>query len=589
MSRFEGGEKAKSTKPGGYVEDVNGILQGSEYGDQMKADPLLGSRMSGMGGNDVMIGYAGNDRFHGGEGNDDLNGGGGDDLLIGGDGSDKLDGGDGSDELWGDDAVTLLVGGQGQISTLTFAASYDVGDVIKVVFDGIEYTQTITSTTAYSFDPANFTGGIGGLASALAAANVTVTGSSGTVTFTDADANATDGSFTLSGAVVDAAATRHEVALDLAAASVKDNLSKLVVTINGVSYESPLTDATNKQDEVLAQFVATHGAAILAQTGGSVTYDATEDQLILTGPADGTSLSLGTGFSAQVYTNTAPTAESNALTVTKADNTNGSITFQHASFAADITVSYTHDAAPLVAQTIASNAALQTYFHMTVAGSVVTMVWKTTGEIADLVVTDDTNGTGGMNFALAITQGTNGTPVADGLPISMTTLAVGVPVTDHDDPTYALTQTAIDPTVFVEATELHADVLTGGSGADKFIVLTKSGVNMLTAGVFDTITDLDFDADSLWLGFEIDTIAAPATISGLTLVDAVQTLFDPGGALAGAGQTAGLFSYGGVSYLVATNGGGSSFGDDDVIVKLTGVAGSIDAADFQVLAGVASI
>lgn len=589
MARFEYGEKARSTKPGGYLEIIDGVHVGSASGDQMKADSLLGTRMAGLGGNDVMIGYAGDERFDGGSGHDDVNGGAGNDLLLGGTGMDKLKGGDGADELWGDAGILALVtAGQGQVSTLTFAASYDVGDIVKVTFNGIDYVQTITSTAAYAFAAANFTG----LQAALTAANVTADFTGGVATFTDGDANVASGSFTVSGDVTDAAATRHEVMVDLAAGSVKDSLSKLVVTIDGVAYESALTDGTNKQDEVLAQFVATHGAAILAQAGGAVSYDTTEDRLILTGPVDGTSLTLGAGFSAQVYTNTLPTAESNALTVTKAPgsggNTDGSITFQHADFAADITVSYTDNAASQVATQIAGNASLQTYFNMSVAGNVVTMVWRTTGAIADLVITNDTNGTVGMNFALSVSQGSNGTSTPDGSAMAMSLISAGVQVTDHAAPADALVQDAVDPVYMVAASSLDADLYTGGAGGDKFVILTSSQ-NMLADGVYDTVTDLDLDADTIGLGFEVSALAPSATILGATLADAVQTLFGSGGALEDAPNTAGIFSYNAVSYLVATNGAGTSFGSDDVIVKLTGVTGTLDASDFSVVTAVAAV
>ena len=579
MARFEGGGMAKSTKPGGFQSmAADGLYLGSSKGDQLKADSLLGTRMSGLAGNDVIIGYAGDDRFDGGEGADDVNGGSGNDLLLGGDGSDKLSGGTGTDELWGDLALTVVVPGHGQISTVTFAASYDVGDVVKVLFNGLEYTQTITSTASYAFDDANFAG----LAAALIAANVTVDMSGSTATFTDSDADATSGSFTVSGDVTDVAATPHVVMLDLAAASVASDNGQFVVTIDGVEYASSLTDGVQVQDDILAGLVASHGAAILAQTGGTLSYDASLDQLILTGPSEGTSLALGSGFNGQAYTLTDPTNETNQLVVSKVSgNTgtdDGSITFSSANFS-DITEIFTGNSASQVANEIASNAALQTHFTMTVSDGTVTMVWKTTGDVANLTFIENAVGAG-MDFTLQITPGSDGTLTADGSAITMDTVTVGVTVTDHDAPASATTQEAADPTSYVDVGTLFADLLSGGAGADKFVLLANGSQNMLAEQVFDTISDIDLDADTIGLTFAIAGIAGPATVAGATLADSIQTLFDSGGALENAANTAAMVDYLGTFYMVATSDGGTSFGSDDVIVKLTGVAGTLDTSDF---------
>ena len=68
-----------------------------------------------------------------------------------------------------------------------------------------------------------------------------------------------------------------------------------------------------------------------------------------------------------------------------------------------------------------------------------------------------------------------------------------------------------------------------------------------------------------------------------SLQTAVQALFSSGGALKNVGHTAGLFNYNGTNYLVATNSAGTTFGNDDVIAQMTGVAGVLDKTDFYAL------
>ena len=64
---------------------------------------------------------------------------------------------------------------------------------------------------------------------------------------------------------------------------------------------------------MLAHFVTTHAAAILAASGGTLSYDVAEDRLILTGPLDGAPITL-TDFSAQVYTGSISGGSSEVVT-----------------------------------------------------------------------------------------------------------------------------------------------------------------------------------------------------------------------------------------------------------------------------------
>lgn len=169
----------------------------------------------------------------------------------------------------------------------------------------------------------------------------------------------------------------------------------------------------------------------------------------------------------------------------------------------------------------------------------------------------------------------------------------GVTVIDHVDPVDTVTQEAADPYQYFVAVALAADVLTGGEGNDTFVMLSSVGAsNMLAANVFSSITDLDLGGDGaapvdlIALQFAINTVASSVDITGAgaTLADAVASLFGTGGVLADAANTAVIATHGKDSYLIATQGAGTEFGMDDVIVKVTGVVGTLDTMDFALIA-----
>jgi hypothetical protein len=159
---------------------------------------------------------------------------------------------------------------------------------------------------------------------------------------------------------------------------------------------------------------------------------------------------------------------------------------------------------------------------------------------------------------------------------------------------------------------IASDTLEGGEGKDAYVMAESQFATM------DTIVGLNLggasDSDSgdkLVLGgylragdfgsvgeesnalqvenlLNVNTVVnsgQASAIEGVDLQTAVNTLFQAGGAFdqAGAAGTnaAGLFSWGGDTYLVAAgNAAGSTFGQDDYIVKVTGAAGTLDLSDF---------
>jgi hypothetical protein len=601
--RFDG-EKAKSTKPGpaGLVDPSEPLkINGTNKAERLKADPTKNTIIFGNGGNDVIIGYAGNDTLFGGDGDDDVNGGAGNDQLFGDNGRDKLNGGSGNDTLWGDAAELVVVAGKGQVETLDFAPSYDVGDVITVIFNGTAYSKTVASgstSIAAFWNPADFVdAGLATLGAALAAANVGALLAGTTVTFTDADPNVADGTFTLSASVTDVDATPQTVVFDLAPASVAGTDGKFVLTIDGTEYSSAWTDGTSTQDAVMAAFVATHGAAILSQTGGALSYDAVEDKLVLTGPAEGAAMTAVAGSSGQVFTRAlvGGSFEADVVTVLVEGTTGatGSFTFAFPTFSVVVNLNAAGGAsgqANVIATALNSAANFNAGYTVAVNGAQLTITAKTTGDKTDLVINDSS---GRWSVSVVNTDGTAGTYTETAGDTFVAGITPGVMVTDHDDPVDTVTQDAADPYQYYVAGSLAADVLTGGMGADTSVILASvGGSNMLTANLFDTITDLDLGGDGsasvdlIALQFAINNVAPAVDITGAgaTLAAAVASLFGAGGALENAANTALVATYGADQYLVATNGGGTAFGMDDVIVKITGAIGALDAMDFVLIA-----
>lgn len=144
-----------------------------------------------------------------------------------------------------------------------------------------------------------------------------------------------------------------------------------------------------------------------------------------------------------------------------------------------------------------------------------------------------------------------------------------------------------------------ADTLTGGEGNDVFVInysnVDTAGndlVNQVTFSAMDTITDLNLggnvagtNVDTIDLPFAVGTLVnagAPVAMASTAadLYDAVQALYATGGTMDNAGVgTAGLFTYGGDTYLIAEAAGNSVFGADDIIIKVTGLTGTLNLTD----------
>ena len=144
-----------------------------------------------------------------------------------------------------------------------------------------------------------------------------------------------------------------------------------------------------------------------------------------------------------------------------------------------------------------------------------------------------------------------------------------------------------------------SDTLTGGDGNDTFWFISGSNGSVgTTFTTMDTITDLNLGGATGVLAVDkvnlsntvfnafgaTDLINAGTALSmtGATLAAGVQALFNAGGALSGSLNDVGLFTYGSDTYLIATDTVAGLNGND-VIIKVTGVTGTLDLSDIQVL------
>ncbi|MEZ5815503.1 MAG: peroxidase family protein [Hyphomicrobiaceae bacterium] len=203
-----------------------------------------------------------------------------------------------------------------QISTLTFAASYDVGDVVSVTVDGVTYSHTVVAgqTSGENVYDALKAVDVGGtpLAQSLAAKGVSwaddLSANTVTLTSTAGAANA----FTLSAAVDNSMAVSSPWVYRVDFNNVSSNSSSfdsndiIRITINGTNYES---DGSNNGFSSPARFDDAQASLLTALTnaGYSVTPSTSQDlfDITITAPA-------GASISGQVVVDNTVTQNVNA-------------------------------------------------------------------------------------------------------------------------------------------------------------------------------------------------------------------------------------------------------------------------------------
>jgi Ca2+-binding RTX toxin-like protein len=112
---------------GSVFESFSGIdrLVGSEADDVLIVTGDRGTRILGLGGDDLLVGGFGDDILIGGSGNDTLNARAGNDLIFGGLGNDTVNAGDGDDFARGDEGDDSIAGGAGN-DRITGSAGNDI-------------------------------------------------------------------------------------------------------------------------------------------------------------------------------------------------------------------------------------------------------------------------------------------------------------------------------------------------------------------------------------------------------------------------------------------------------------------------------
>ena len=121
---------------GAVVESFAGIerLVGSEADDILIVTGSRGTRVLGLGGDDLLVGGFGDDFLIGGDGNDTLNARAGNDFIFAGLGNDTINAGDGDDFARGDEGDDTIAGGAGN-DRITGSA----GDDILFGNEGIDF------------------------------------------------------------------------------------------------------------------------------------------------------------------------------------------------------------------------------------------------------------------------------------------------------------------------------------------------------------------------------------------------------------------------------------------------------------------
>jgi Ca2+-binding RTX toxin-like protein len=129
------------------------------------------------------------------------------------------------------------------------------------------------------------------------------------------------------------------------------------------------------------------------------------------------------------------------------------------------------------------------------------------------------------------------------------------------------------------------DTISGGAGNDVFTYgsALEDGDNVAGGGPVEFLTDVDWSVDRIQLLGPVITFAANMGAgTGVNLATSATNAIAAAVALNGGGtDVAAQFTFTGRTYVVMNLGGGADFNDGaDVLVDITGVTGTISAANF---------
>lgn len=532
--------------------------------------------------------------------------GAGNDVITGSARADIISAGAGNDTLDGGDSATGGVVTAATPDTATYnlgALTVAIGDTAAVTVNGTLYTATATAATAANLatllaaqvnaDAGNavsaavngnsvvISSDATGAAATLVSGNLTHTTDpaagvalASTITTTIPAANATAANSTLTfsttagvygiGDVVaynftDADGTAGVVSYTVIAADI---VADAAVTAANIANKF-IAEIGVDQAALAAQLTATRAGNVVTIT--SATAGATVSNSSVTLTADATNTAAATLV--EVSNGTDATAQTVDVNFNGLTFANGDVVTLNWNDGAARTVSYTvlaGDGATQVANGLDAAWGAGTTANVNNVGGVLTI--------------QDASAAGAGATITAVSTTINRAPIA--------TSVVATPTQGVD---------AINGTTYVGA----ADRLTGGDGQDVFTInysnvdtALTDNTNQVTFTAMDTITDLNLGGNVA--GTNVDTVNLPFNITTLVnagtpvamastaadLYDAVQALYNTGGTMdTAAAQTAGLFTFNGDTYLIAEALGNSVFGQDDVIIKVTGVTGTLSLTD----------
>ena len=525
-----------------------------------------------------------------------ITGGAGNDILIGGDGKDIIVGGAGNDRIQGDANV-----GVAQVTQLSNFGTVEIGDTYSFTINGQTVSYTATAATQANV-VAGLAAAVNGNAIIAASGVVASTPASGNLVLTG---GATGAAFTVANVASTQAVATAEVD-KLNVVGTADIGDQFTVTLDdgtatvyawekgylvGAPYAATATNAQVKTDVINAL----NGDADFVAGGLSATLGV-DGQIAITGPAAGTNVvvtaaeTTAGAAQAQVYTLAGLVDAEVAVNDVFRLTING-VTKEFQATAATAANVLT-GLANLVNSDPAINAAVTAAVS---AGS--------------LTITSDT---AGVPFTSSITQnggalstGTDATTYAQ----TTANITVSTPiftVTDdvvagHAAGAVAQTLPTVNTTAGVLGGTASSDTLTGGAGNDTFVFVGQSGGwNGTALTNMDTITDLNLGGAVANVG--VDTIQLSSAVlgyaafgasslvnagtsvalTGPTFEAALQGLFNAGGALAGATNNVGLFTYGADTYLVAADSA-AGLDANDIVIKVTGVTGTLDLSDITIV------
>ena len=562
---------------------------------------------SGAGGKLVVKGTANNDTVTGGNFADTLIGGAGDDIIAG-----EADG-------------NVVVPAQEQISTVAFASSYDAGDLLRVTYRGDVYEYEVASAGTFVFDASQFllNGSGNSLGEDFYGTIEEVEAEDGVWQFT----GGFDGTFDLSADIVEvqakpsswtfvfgSQAAGYRVGLEIegtqfisnniASGNDTDLANAVALVIQQVESNSSFDDYTLDYDVVGQE----HTLTVTRAQGSAVSTDvkfATDVSLGSAGSPDGITLDLTAAASSGSLANgqdfvfsatisgTGPSAQTIQLTGLNASTGNGN---NATNLAGSVE-------SALIGKLVSNEYLNAAAGSGTTIGQVL-IETKTNADWGTVSVTfTQTSGPTGVTASIGNASGfpkqltgaaATGDSFNEPVPADFDEGSLGG--SDQGAPQVELEQVGRATEEVV--TRLEADVLTGGADKDVFVIRNSDdNQNMLTDKVYDTITDLDLGGlknnaspttvDKIQLDFAINGLAnagaTVALVAAPTLEAAVSVLFQQGDVFLSQVNKAGLFTYGGETYLIAAGEDASNqFGVDDVIVKVTGVTGQISLDDFVV-------